>query len=321
MGRWLRHFALLSLLVALVAAGSASARTSGVTIRGLGKPVYPGQTVTLRVVVRPRAVHCVASVNYAGGKLQRLGDRVTGPNGAAWSFRIPAVPPGMARAGVVCAEAGRASIRFQVQAALQAPKIIVERTGFSQRMNPKTNSSDVSFGLQLRNDRTRVDAVSLAVLVNLVDADNRVLASDHLRLGRIPAGATVYTGDQISHLVMLQVDRVEVVAVQAISMAIQPATPPLISDILITPDRDGFVDKIYAQLLNQSPLALQGGELGTVVLNSDGDIIGGARGIVQGPISLGARELSKTSSRLSAIPYASAAEALISVVPRYPRQP
>jgi hypothetical protein len=312
-------FVVLPLLAGLFASGAASARTSNITIHGPTKPVYIGQTMQLRVVVRPETVHCVATISYAGGKLQRLGDRLVGPSGGTWSFRVPAVRPGRARALVNCAELGRSSIQFQVQAALQAPRIITERTGFTQRMNPKTNSSDVSFGLQLRNDRSKLDAGNLAILVNLVDADNRVLATDHLRLSRIPAGMTVYTGDQISHLVMLPIARVEVVAVQAISIPMQPATPPLISDVLIAPDREGYIATVYAQLLNQSQLPLQGGELGTVLVDADGNIIGGGRGIVQGPVSLGARELSKTSSRLSAIPYAGA-QALISVVPRYPHQ-
>jgi hypothetical protein len=94
----------------------------------------------------------------------------------------------------------------------------------------------------------------------------------------------------------------------------------LISDILITQDRTGGVATVYGQLLNQSKLSIQGGELGTVILDGDGNIIGGARGIVHGPVSLGARELFSTSGLLSAIPWANAREALISIVPRYPRQ-
>jgi hypothetical protein len=245
---------------------------------------------------------------------------VAGASGATWSFRIPAARPGTARAVVNCGESGRASMTLHVQAALQAPRIITERTGFSQRVN-RDGSTNVCFGLQLRNDRSRLDATRLAVLVNLVDADNRVIGTDHLRLQRIPAAATVYVGDQLSHLVNIPIVRVEVVAVEATSEAMQPAAPPLISDILIAPDRDGFVAAVYAQLLNQANLALQGGELGTVLVDRDGNIIGGGRGSVQGPVSLGARELSKTFGQLNAVPYARAVEALVSVVPRYPRQP
>jgi hypothetical protein len=275
--------------------------------------------IQLRVMVRPHSVHCVATIKYTGGKVQKLGDRLAGPKGATWSFRIPAVRPGGARAGIDCGEVGRATIPFKVTPALQAPKIITERTGFSQRLN-RDGSTDACFGLQLRNERTGVDATHVAVLVNLVDADNRVIATDHLRLVRIPAGATVYIGDQISRIVNIPITRVEVVAVEATSTPVQPAMPPLISDILFTPSRDGGIDKVYAQLLNQSSLIMQGGELGTVLLDGEGNIIGGGRGTVQGPVSLGARELSKTFGQLDAVLYANVAEALVSVVPRYPRQ-
>jgi hypothetical protein len=302
------------------ALGDASARTSAVTVHGPTKPVYIGQAVQVRVMVHGQSVHCVATISYAGGKVQKLGDRVAGSSGATWSFRVPAVRPGGARAVINCGEAGKGSIPFQVRAALQAPKIITERTGFSQRLN-RDGSTNVCFGLELRNDRTRVDATRVAVLVNLVDADNRVIGTDHLTLFRIPAGATVYTGDQLSRMANIPIVRVEVVAVTATSTPIAPATPPLISDIVITPDRDRFVGTVYAQLLNQSGLQLQGGELGTVLVDADGNILGGGRGSVQGPVSLGARELSKTFSQMSAVPYDSAAQALISVVPRYPRQP
>jgi hypothetical protein len=310
----------LGIFVASSALGDASARTSGMTVQGPGKPVYIGQTMQLRVVYHGQSVHCVATVGYAGGKVQKLGDRATGSAGATWSFRIPAVRPGTARAVINCGEAGKGSIAFQVRAALQTPRIVTERTGFSQRLN-RDGSTNVCFGLELRNDRARVDATQVAVLVNLVDADNRVLGTDHLTLFRIPAGATVYIGDQLPRLVNIPVVRVEVVAVTATSTAMAPATPPLISDVLVAPDHDRFVSTVYAQLLNQSGLQLQGGELGTVLVDAAGNIIGGGRGNVQGPVSLGARELSKTFTQMSAVPYDRTAQALISVVPRYPRQP
>jgi len=319
-GRHFRRLAVVACVAAgLSVAGGASARSTSVTIQGLNKPIYPGQTLQLRVKVRPSSVHCVGSIKYTGGKVQRLGERVAGPNGAAWSLRVPAVRPGSARASIDCGEGGRGSAVFKVTAALQTPKIITERTGFSQRLN-RDGSTDVCFGLQLRNDRAKVDATRLAVLVNLVDAENRVLATDHLVLQRIPAGATVYTGDQVSRLVNVPVTRVEVVAVEATSAPVEPATPPLISDILVTPTRDGGVEHVYAQLLNQSQLILQRGELGTILQDADGNIIGGGRGTVQGPVSLGARELSKTIGQLDAVLYQNVAEALITVVPRYPRQ-
>ena len=112
-GRWLSNVVvLLCVLGAFSAAGAATARTSNVTIHGPTKPVYIGQTIQLKVNVRGQSVHCVATISYTGGKVQRLCDRAVGSGGATWSFRIPAVRPGGARAVVNCGEVGKASIPF-----------------------------------------------------------------------------------------------------------------------------------------------------------------------------------------------------------------
>jgi hypothetical protein len=303
----------------LIAASTASAHGSSVSLRRLTTPVFIGQTITVRADVQPGGAHCLLAISYSGGRVQKLPERVAGASGVSWAWRIPAVRAGRATARLSCAEAGRATMTFQVQAPLQAPKIVVERTGFTQRMNEKTGKSDVSFGLELRNARARVDAVGLAILVNLVDAENRVVATDHLRLVRIPASATVYTGDQV-RFGLLPVARVEVVAVQALSHAPAPATPPLISDVFAPPDRFGYIDTVYGQALNQFRLPMQGGELGIVLEDAEGNVIGGGRGSVHGPVSLGARELFKTSGSLDAVSVAQTAAVRVSIVPRYPRQ-
>ena len=305
-------------VASLIAAGAASAHSTSVSLTPLAKPVYIGQTITVHADVQPRGAHCLLSISYSGGRVQKLPERVAAGSGVSWSLRIPAVRAGPATARLACIDAGRATRTFRVQAPLQAPKIVVERTGFTQRMNEKTGKSDVCFGLELRNARARVDAVRLAILVNLVDADNRVVATDHLRLIRIPAGTTVYTGDQV-RLGLLPVARVEVVAVQALSQEVAPATPPLISDVFAAPDRFGYVDAVYGQALNQSRLPMQGGELGIVLEDAEGNVIGGGRGTVHGPVSLGARELVKTSGNLDAVLVSQASAVLVSIVPRYPR--
>jgi hypothetical protein len=306
-------------VASLIAAGAASAHSTSVSLSPLSQPVYIGQTITVHANVDPRGAHCLLSISYAGGRVQKLPERVAVGAGVSWSFRIPAVRAGSATARLACADAGRAALTFRVRAPLQAPKIVVERTGFTQRMNERTGKSDVCFGLQLRNARARVDAVRLAILVNLVDAENRVVATDHLRLSRIPAGTTVYTGDQV-RFGLLSVARVEVVAVQALSQAVAPATPPLISDVFAAPDRLGYVDAVYGQALNQSRLPMQGGELGVALEDAEGNLIGGGRGSVHGPVSLGARELFKTSGSFDAISMSLASTVLVSIVPRYPRQ-
>jgi hypothetical protein len=306
-------------VIALAVAGSASARASSVGVESLSKPAFTGQMVTIHAQVRPAGTQCSLTIRYSSGKVQRLGTRSATARGVTWGVRIPAVPNGRAQATLACGKAGHGSMSFSVQNALQAPRIVIERSGYSQRPNSRNTASDTCFGLQIRNGRARLDAVRIALLVNLVDADNRVLATDHLRLGRIPAGTTAYTGDQV-RMSTTPVARIEVVVVEATSQQMEPATPPLISDVVIAQDSSGpFVGAIFGQLLNQSQLQMQSGEIGFLLQDATGNILGGGRGSARGPVSLGARELFKSSGSFDAVPFGGTAP-LVSIVPRYPRQ-
>jgi hypothetical protein len=308
----------LAAVVALALAGGASARSTGVSLQGLSKPVFTGQMITIQAAVRPAGAECSLSIRYSSGRIQRLAARTSTPRGISWGVRVPAVPTGMARATVGCGKAGTDTMTFSVKHALEAPRIEIERRGWSQRPNQRYGYSYTCFGLQVRNARTKLDAVRIALLVNLVDADNRVLATDHLRLGRIPAGTTVYTGDQL-RMGLAEVARIEVVVVEAMSQEMEPATPPLVSDVVISMDSSGpFVGTIFGQLLNQSRLPMQSGEIGFLLQGADGNILGGGRGSARGPVSLGARELFKSSGSFDAVPHGGT-EALVSIVPRYPR--
>jgi len=307
----------LAAVVALALAGGASARATGVSVQGLSKPVFTGQMITIHADVRPAGAQCSLSIRYSSNRVQRLGERTANARGINWGVRIPAVPSGRARATVACGKAGTATTMFTVKHALQAPRIVIERSGWSQRPNPRFGYSYTCFGLQVQNARTGLDAVRIALLVNLVDADNRVLATDHLRLGRIPAGTTVYTGHQL-RMGLTEVARIEVVVVEATSQEMEPATPPLVSDVIIAVAASGpYVGTIFGQLLNRSRLPMRSGEIGFLLQGADGSIVGGGRGTARGPVSLGARELFKSSGSFDAVPHGGT-EALISIVPRYP---
>ena len=307
----------LAAVVALALAGGASARATGVSVQGLSKPVFTGQMITIHADVRPAGAECSLSIRYSSNRVQRLGERTATARGINWGVRIPAVPSGRARATVACGKAGTATTMFTVKHALQAPRVVIQRSGWSQRPNPRLGYSYTCFGLQVQNERTGLDAVRIALLVNLVDVDNRVLATDHLRIGRIPAGTTVYTGHQVK-MGLTAVARIEVVVVEATAKEMEPATPPLISDVVISMDLSGpYVGAIFGQLLNRSQLPMRSGEIGFLLQGVDGNVIGGGRGSARGPVSLGARELFKSSGSFDAVPHPGT-EALISIVPRYP---
>jgi hypothetical protein len=301
---------------------SAGARGTNVGFSGLPSQVYEGQTTVFAVdLSNDGSIECTLAIHYTGKRV----DRVThlSRNGhASWRIRIPAVPPGPANLVASCAGLSTATSQVLVQWALQTPKLTVAKRGFTETFDQPNGTGTVSYGLAIHNERVRFDATSVAMLVNFVDGTNRVLGTDHVGIGRIPAGTTVYYGAQVGVPYGQNdlVTRLEVVLVQATSSQKVPSTPLLISDVQLVPDGNQttpHIDSVRGQLLNQSKLQLQGADLGIVVLDSAGNILGGGTGGGGGPLSQGSREFFSSCCSYSKIQLANAASVLISAVPSY----
>jgi hypothetical protein len=311
----------LGIVAALIggagAAAGSPAASGGVRFTGLPPKVFEGQRVTITAAIAPTAKRCTLTLNYPGN---RTDHRPVATHGkAVWTLRIPNVSPGTANVTAYCPGAGKATGTVEVQWATEAPKIVVSRRGFTQRVLPI--NSAVSYGLALVNERTRSDAINVSLLVNFVDDQNRVLGTAHIYVTRLPASSTYYVGGQQIISTKTTVSRIEVV-INATSAANQLATPPLISDVAITPNSfEPYVGGVNGQLLNHYPLAMTSGSIGVVILDSSGSIIGGGAGLAQGPLSLGAREFFSATGTFSALPIGNAASALVSVVPTYPAPP
>jgi hypothetical protein len=318
--RWQRGFAPLcgagTLALALALAAAAGAGASSIQIK-LPSRVFEGQRIGIEAVRVPKGAQCRLVIRYAGGRIQRLQDQMAGDGHIVWTVRVPAVPEGRAVARVVCDRGGSASASMFVRLALQAPKITIEKSGFTQRPKRYSQGSDVSYGLVIRNERTQVDATSVTLLVNFVDATNRVLGSAHDRISRLPASSTIFFGGQAGIPVKDEVARLEVI-IGATSEEREPATPLLISDIVITPrSTEPYVDAVRGQLLNQRATPMRSGLVGVIILDAEENIIGGGAGYASGPLALGAREAFNVSGDFSAIPMERAAAALVTVVPSY----
>jgi hypothetical protein len=202
---------------------------------------------------------------------------------------------------------------------VQAPKVTIARSGFSQRPHRFDAGSDVNYGLEVHNERTRSDATNVTLLVNMVDATNRVLGTGYVRIQRLPASKVFFVGGQTSIPTQTPVSRLEVV-VNATSDQKLASTPVLISDLIIAPSaREPYVDSVRGQLLNQSRVAMDSGVVGAVIEDANGNIIGGGLGYASGPLSLGAREAFNVHGPFSAIPMANAAQAVVSAIPNYHR--
>ena len=165
---------------------------------------------------------------------------------------------------------------LDVQWALQAPKVTIARSGFSQRPQRYGRGSDVNYGLEVHNERARFDATNVTLLVNMVDATNRVLGTGFVRIRRLPASSVFYVGGQTTIPTQKPVSRIEVV-VSASSDQKVAATPLLISDLIIAPSlfEPPYVGSVRGQLLNQSRVPMDSGVVGVVIQDANGNIIGG----------------------------------------------
>ena len=304
------------LALALAAAVGAGANAAAIRLK-LPTRVFEGQRIAVEAARVPTGARCRLVLRYAGGRVQRLQEQTAATGRLIWTVRVPAVPEGRAVGRLACDRGGSASGSMLVQLALQAPRITIENSGFTQRPRRFSPGSDVSYGLVVRNQRTQVDATNVTLLVNFVDASNRVLGSAHDRISRLPANSTIFFGGQASIPVQDQVTRLEVI-VGATSEEREPATPLLISDIVIAPrTSEPYIDAVRGQLLNQRATPMRSGLVGVIILDAEENIIGGGAGHASGPLAFGAREAFNVSGDFSAIPMARAAAALVSVVPSY----
>jgi hypothetical protein len=316
--RVLRHalFAAFVIAAAFVAVSGSTAAQERVSLRAPAR-VFQGQRVDFSASVNPAGKVCQLSIAYHGGRVQRLQIQQSGGGRVLWTLRIPNVPEGRAAVRLRCDGAGSASVSMLVERALQAPKITIEDSGFTQRPRRYSPGSDVSYGLVIKNARPQADAENVTLLVNFVDATNRILGSAHDRISRLPANTTITYGGQQGIPTQDQVTRLEVI-VGATPDRRELAVPPLISDIIIAPRSfEPYVESVRGQLLNTRDRPMRTGTVGVVILNAEGGIIGGGAGYASGPLAYGAREAFSVSGSFSAIPFKDAAAALVSVVPRY----
>ena len=309
----MRRLVLLGAAV-LVLAGSGQAAT-GIHFLGLPDHIFRGERVTFRIFGASSKT-CSLTIRYAGRHVQRLKAKKTVNGAITWTFRVPSVPPGMATLRLVCGKAA-ATARVPVRATLESPKLAVTRDGFTQRPHPYDVGSDLNFGIAVRNERLHTDATTVSILVNALDATNRVLGTAHVSAQRLPEAETIYLGGQIPLPTQTPVVKLETIFVSAKPAAHVASTPVLVSDAVIQPDTMGYVGNVHGQLLNKYPRDMQSAVVGVLILDASGKVVGGGMGNALGPVSLGAREAFELIGPFTAIKWSSSLTAVFTTVPTY----
>lgn len=213
------------------------------------------------------------------------------------------------------------SVTRESRSSVSSWRIAGIENGYSLKSSTSSPSGSVSYGLAIHNERVRFDATNVDFLVNFVDASNRVLGTDHVAIARIPAGATVYHGARVSvpYASTDPVTRLETVLVSATSAQKVPSTPLLVSDMQAAPSVvvPGGIDSIRGQILNPSKLQMERADVGVLILDPSGKVIGGGSAFAQGPLSRGSREFFSSCCSYSDIQLSHEGSILVSAVPTY----
>ena len=254
-----RSLALAALAALCLTATAAASLDAGSSLRFgfVPKKAFQGQPASMTVVVRPTGVRCSPVIRYADNSAQRLKPAVARAGRASWKWTVPAkVRLGAASASVSCGKAGRVARSFAVVGPPTAPaQVNVRKSGFSQRV--RFTGRDVSYGVVLHNPSPENDALGVVVLVNFVDATNRVVDTDTETIATVSAGSEYYLGGSTSIPDASQVSSLEVV-VRIGGQTPKRKVSPAISDVLVQQARydPGWVGAVVGQLENDSTTML-----------------------------------------------------------------
>jgi hypothetical protein len=315
-----KRLAVIAVLPALLSAGSAGAapnRYSGVILNTPDR-VVQGNYANVFVAAAPAGVRCSLTVKYANGARQKgLPARATKKGAASWRFQVPRkAAPGPARATAKCGAAGSGSRVFMVIGAVVPAHITVVKTGYSERTFTY-GGSVVSWGAILQNDSPR-DAIDVTVLANFVMPDNRLIGSMTAHTSNVPAGKQGALGGDLNFSWTPPIARLELVVTIRESGPASRAFPAAASVRVIGQPYDpAWVGSVEGEVQNdQAARSLQSVELGTVIMDASGNILGGATGFSYALLPPGAREFFKISG-MSGIAMSNAASALVTLVPTY----
>jgi hypothetical protein len=283
--------------------------------------VIAGNPVTVAVSGGASKAPCTLAVRYADGSHQQgLHAAPLLAGKAIWSWIVPdTAQAGVARMTSSCPSTAKAGASFLVVGSLVPPRISVEKDGFSVRTR-LSGTDDVSYGVLLKNQSSNADAKNVSVLVNFVLASGRLLGSTSSIVPVLPAGSTYPLGGNLSFPGAAPIARLEVV-IQVGAHARHAGRAPALDSVVIEPSTydPGWVGDVAGEVINNDgSLVLQRAQLSAVILDADGNVLGGGSGMTSAALPPGTRVVFKlTGTSFSDIPFARAASVVVIAVPTW----
>ena len=305
-------------LCAATAAAAPAARTPSVT---------RGQALVIKVHAKTGEL-CTPVVTYADHTMQsgttkkaRAGGQLT------WSLLVPRTAPvGAGTWYVRCAwfnVVGKG--RFVVAAAkatqaADAPRVVADKQGFSQRPDRFGTGSTFSYGMFLRNTSDTQDAINVYVLVNMVASDGELIGTATRTVPLVGAGQTYALGDSLSLRTQVPVAKLELTIRLGAHQLKQPHTMPEFANVRIVPAQGdaGWVGEVDGEVLNSVPtMTLTNAKLSIVLLDAAGTPVGGGLGYTFSALPSGSRMVFLATSGFTSVPLDRALTAVISAEPTY----
>ena len=165
--------------------------------------------------------------------------------------------------------------------------VVIVSIGFSQASLSST--TEVDYGIVLRNTTPGRDARNVQVTVTAVGAQNAVLDSDASTVLSIPAGSTYYVGGHSVYPGSAVTARIEAFVQVGQSAPQGGASPPPPANVRLEPSSLGGVE-VLGEVKNTTATPLSSlARITAVLYDSQGRIVGGGYGYPDADVPPGAR--------------------------------
>jgi hypothetical protein len=312
------------LLATLTIAGLALCAATAATAPAAATPaVKRGHALAIKVATKSSNI-CMPVVHYSDGTMQYGTTKKAQGGRLAWSLLVPRTAPlGRGTWYVQCAAViarGKFMVAGQDAQAENAPRVVADKQGFSQRPDKYGSGSSFSYGIFLRNTSPTQDAMNVYVLVNMVAGNGELIGTATRTVPLIGAGQTYALGDSLSLRTQAPVAKLELTIRLGAHELKQAHNLPEFANVRIIPSEGdiGWVAEVDGEVLNTAPgMTLSNAKLSIVLLDATGDVVGGGTGYTAAPLPSGSRMVFLATSGFSAVPVDRALTPVVSVEPNY----
>ena len=315
------------LFATLLIAGLALCAATAASAPAAATPtVNRGHALAIKLTTKSKST-CTPVVRYADGTLQIGTAKQARAGRLAWSLLVPRTAPlGVGTWSVRCESGIAGKGKFSVAPAqgttpdADAPRVVADKQGYSQRSDSFGSGSSFSYGIMLRNTSTTQDAMNVYVLVNMVAADGELIGTATRTISVIGAGQTFALGDSMPLRTQVQVTKLELTIRLGAHQLKQSHDVPEFANVRIIPStfEPGWVGEVDGEVLNTTPLmTLTNSRLSIVLLDAAGNPVGGGTGYTSSPLPSGSRMVFLATTGFTAVPLDRALTPVISVEPTY----